>query len=361
MTRTALKALSLAMATLALQTQAVAAPTAEQLNSIKLYSDVTIAQDSVTGWGPWTEFEPPAAGSPPLNLPPATSDLYRTLPQLPDRELLGFGTFYTVLNNDTPVSSGAANAIILNGTALSPTSAGKLLPDSFELRLNAITGTYSPPNTVRLTLQADGTYQYASNQEFVKMTLFASPDAPTDAPSPVTFQQLVHYISGRDAEGNPVAQGTVVTGPIGYTTPVADIAALRRGNVVATYNGHSLLNALNEGVEGKVAPMTMTVNFGQSSWSGTWNNGVDANGAVGFSAAGTISGARFNSAPGSITALDSNNISGSVRGAFYGAQAAAVGGIADITKNNVRRVDPFIAFKQPAITPTPGTPTGGSQ
>ena len=355
-----LKTLALALSAIAVNMPVAAEPTAKQMNSIKLYGDVTIAQDSVTEWGPWTEFEPPAAGNPPLNLPPANAVLYRTLPLLADAELLGFGTFYTVVNNGTPVSDDQAFAVVVTGTSGSPTSPGKLLPDSLTLQTNAITGVYPPPNTVDLALQGDGTYRRVSNLEFDQLTLLASPDEPSDAtPAPVTFYQLISYISDGNTEGNPIVQGVATTGVIGRTTPITDIAALRLGNVTATYDGHSLVNQARVNQAG-VAPMTMTVNFGQSAWTGTWNSGRDTNGAVGFSASGRIAGAQFSSAPGSITALDSNNISGSVKGAFYGAQAAAVGGIADITKNNVHYVDPFIAYKQPAVapTPTPNVPSG---
>lgn len=367
-----LKALSLAAATLLLQSQAGAAPTSAELNSVKLYGDVTIAQDSVSGWGPWTEFEPPAAGNPPLAQLPGTSELYRTLPQAATPpgvtppevvtsppELVGFGAFYTLINNGTPVTDDRAHPVTLTGTAVSPASAGKLLPDTLVLQMNAVTGVYPPPTAVQLTRQEDGTYTRISNLEFTKLTLIASPDAPTNAPAPVSFYQLISYISDGNTESNATVQGVGHSGVIGYTTSITDIAALRLGNVVATYNGHSLVNQ-----QASLAPMTMTVNFGQSSWTGIWNNGADANGAIGFSASGSISGAQFNSTTGSITALDSNNISGSVRGAFYGTQAAAVGGIADITKNNVHHVDPFIAFKQPtpSTTPTPSPPSGaGSQ
>lgn len=359
MMTTPLKAIALAVAGLAMQSQALAAPTADQLNSIKLYSDVTIAQDSVTGWGPWTEFEPPAAGAAPLNLPPLTSDLYRNLPQVADTQggLLGFGVFFTVVNNGEPVSDGQGHALTLTGTEVSPASGGRLLPDVLGLQVNALTGTYpSSLTSVQLTRQEDGTYTRESDLGLTKLILVDSPDAPAGSVAPVTFYQFISYITGDDAEGDATVNGLSHTGVIGRTTAVNDIAALRLGNVIATYNGHSLTQL----DQGGLAPMTMTVNFGQSSWSGTWNNGVSANGAVGFSAAGTLSGAQFSSTPGSITALDSNNLSGSVRGAFYGAQAAAAAGIADITKNNVRHVDPFIAFKQApvSVTPVPTPPVG---
>lgn len=356
---TPLKAIALAVAALTLQAQAIAAPSEAQLNSIKLYSDVTIAQDSVTGWGPWTEFEPPAAGNPPLNLPPANSDLYRRLPQVANGggdqgALLGFSTFYTVVNDGGPVTDGQPNAITLTGTALSGTTAGNLLPNTLQLQVNPVTGVYPPPSTVQLELQADGTYRRVNNQEFTQLNVVASPDAPSGSTAPVTFYQLISYIAQGYAEGaDSAVQGVGHTGVIGITTSQSDMDGLLRGNVSATYNGHSLVN------QGSLAPMTMTVNFGQSTWTGTWNNGADANGAVGFSAAGSISGSQFSSTPGSITALDSNNVSGSVRGAFYGTQAAAVGGIADITKNSVRQINPFIAFRQPSITPTPNVPVGG--
>ena len=62
--QTALRATSLAAA-LVTGLSAHAATPAE-MQTIKLYGDVTIAQDSVKAWGPWEQFEAPAAGNPPV-------------------------------------------------------------------------------------------------------------------------------------------------------------------------------------------------------------------------------------------------------------------------------------------------------
>lgn len=349
MTNHSLKALTLAVATVLWQTQVAAAPTNAELNSVKLYGNVTIAQDSVTGWGPWTEFEPPAAGNPPLAALPTTPDLYRTLPQVatatppgptpvtptPERDLIGFGAFYSLITTpNAPDITDGPHPFSLAGTAVTPASTGSWLPDSFEMSITPMVGTSPAPSSSLLAVQADGSY--AGGTDTAQLKLIASPGTAVDAQATeASFYQFLSYISSPDERAPQVVTHV---GVIGYRSTAADMLDLRGRGVVATYNGQSTANATASFV-----PMSMRVDFGASTWTGVWNGGVTKNGAIGFAAAGNITGANFNSS--SITANDSNRISGTVTGAFFGPMAAAAGGVTDITKSGVRHVDSFLAVK----------------
>ena len=368
-----LKALSLAVATLLLQSQAQAAPTNAELNSVKLYGDVTIAQDSVSGWGPWTEFEPPAAGNPPLARLPGTSEFYRTLPQA-TTNLIGFSGYYSLANSGTAIVTKGPNPITVTGT---PTriSSGSFLPDSFVLQVTPSTaGEYPPPTAVPLIFDPSRGVHTSSltptPEGETLLALVSNPDSPVDAQAnQVSFYQLVSYIGAQEGGSSPQVVSHV--GVIGYGTPAGDMAALMRGNVNATYAGHSLTNG------DAFAPMTMNVQFGQGTWNGMFNNGANTtiqidNGdsttttkvAVGFSVqGGVINGSSFSTNAGSTFSATDGAVTGKVNGSFYGPQAAAVGGAYDVTKNGVRYVDPFIGVKTatPTVVPTPNTPVGGGQ
>jgi hypothetical protein len=170
----------------------------------------------------------------------------------------------------------------------------------------------------------------------IEATLIASPDL------------LAGYWSRSNPnDDQPKAWGYFV---YGTTTSAADMQALNAGNVTATYCG----------VTGFGNNMTLTAHFGSGTWSGAWNGGYDGavhyytgnsdpymKGQVGFTANGTISGVNLTST--SVGTNDSGTtVSGSVNGAFFGSNAAAVGGISDITKTygkdgSYRNVDVFVA------------------
>lgn len=157
------------------------------------------------------------------------------------------------------------------------------------------------------------------------------------------------YFSAQDG-----AEGYVA----GIPTPLADMAALQAGNVTASYAG------LTSGYKNTSyqSPVALTVNFGNGTWSGSWNNGADGNmyqttdsagraylvGQVGLNASGTVSGANFQST--SVSATD-GVVSGSVQGGFYGPQAVGMGGIVNVTKSategysNATYVDVFAGQK----------------
>ena len=169
---------------------------------------------------------------------------------------------------------------------------------------------------------------------------------------------LSRYVSGASEDTPGQWLNQTVQGVAGVTTSDADMSALRAGNVSATYVGF----------DGKsdhaYANVKLEVNFGNGSFTGSFNGGTDAynvsqattaqgtqlRGRVGFDVtSGVITGANFTST--GLSAAD-GRVTGSVTGAFFGPKAAAAGGVADITKTrhdgaytDARFTTPFLAIK----------------
>jgi C-lobe and N-lobe beta barrels of Tf-binding protein B len=151
-------------------------------------------------------------------------------------------------------------------------------------------------------------------------------------------------------------------GVAGVTTSDADMANLRASNATATYTGYDL-----NGLNAKVKPnVTLSVNFGNGSFTGSVNGGADRGtvqtqnttrgtqlaGLVGVNIdKGVITGANFMST--ALSATDGKIGAGSVvQGAFFGPSAAAAGGVVNITKTsdngaytNAIHVTPFLTVR----------------
>jgi hypothetical protein len=340
-----LKALSLAVAsTLLMQGHALAVASNAELNSIKLYGDVTIAQDSPEQWGPWTQFEAPAAGPGPLVLQKFNPELFRTLPvvagqapvvvpELP-KDLTGFGVFWN-LNTQTEDSDGP-HSLSLTGSSVTPSSTGSVFPDAMRTLTTPLsTGSYLQVDSGTLTLQEGGYSRDDGQGKITTLALIATDPADAEATQVSYYMKTIStYISSPD-ERAPMTSNEF--GVIGKLTPESDMARLANSVDVrdfqATYQGNSLLNN---------ASVILDVNFKTAQWSGSWNGGT---GNMGFDAVGSISGAQFSST--SVSTRDETSISGIVKGGFFGPNAGAAAGVSDITKGGVRTVDPFITYKQP--------------
>lgn len=167
-----------------------------------------------------------------------------------------------------------------------------------------------------------------------------------------SYETYVGQWSGRD--------GSYVTGT---ATNMAFLDTLNAGSVEADYVGF----AMHSGVD-----VAIHIDFGDSTWSGTWNGGRDGNvdvvvdnngvrhveGDVGFRVdAGHLSG------PNLIAdrlSADDGTVEGAVEGSFFGSQAQVVGGLSDITKtvtedtvgedgityDSARNVDTFVTVKE---------------
>ncbi|TAK86335.1 MAG: hypothetical protein EPO12_02580 [Aquabacterium sp.] len=358
-------AIAAAAALLALQAQA--APSAADLQQVKAYGNVSVAQDSAGSWGPWTEFEAPAAGStPPLGLGRSGGEPYRPIPgtiggptETP-ANVIGWGAFFD--NKGEAKQQGCVSidchSLQLLIQAQYP-SADALLPNSVNATLVPLsTGTPLLSQTGVL-LQEDGLPYYVRSND--KELIYAVPDPETANPAnPQDIQaafvrvSLNAYLNG-NTEAEPGSQSIYAV--VGVATSAPDMAALKGSNTTASYSGWDQYGNGADNVQ-------LTVNFGNSTWTGTWNGGQDGvvqastsgsgktviAGQVGFSASGTVAGSNFQST--SISAKDGTIGAGStVRGSFYGVQAAAAGGVADIIKSkgdgytNGRFVSPFLTVK----------------
>ena len=328
-----------------------APPTQDELQKIRLYGNVTIADDSVRSWGPWTEFEDTAAG--PQAAPQAAAgtrnESYRPVPQVTTPGVMGFGVFLTESGVQT---SPDLTPYELSGTitsAANPNSELPAWPQAILARTTALNtgeGTWLAAGAAMNLGPGDFWFNYASPSEsstpYVSLDLY--PGGWFYDPQEV---QATFY-SGKSYSGETV-QGT--WGVMGTPTSVSDLSSLRSQGMVATYSGYALDN------KGDNPSITMSVNFGNSTFTMTSNGGVDGTvrtetatsgatmlkGQVGYTATGTVNGVNFSS--NTITSGDQATISGKVKGAFFGPSAAAAGGVTDLTKNGARYTAPFLAVQ----------------
>ncbi len=388
-------------------TAQAATPTQADLDSVVLYGSTTIAQDSTSAWGIWDALEPTASGP---KLPRidnfGKADLYRPLAQFtlaaaPAVEadvlcsggsICGFGVFYdpyayggrftaaALTGSDSVaaqpyVDTGVEHSYAFTGSevaapatapvvvteqlaALSSTS----LPTAIELLSQVLNdGTFGMPNSGTLVRTEDG-YSSLGGKGDPSFGIYADSyyndyfDASA-VQATWYYGYLSRYVAGPD--GQPLQSGTqYVEGVAGITTSSADMSALRASGATATYAGY---DARGNSAKPNV---TLNVNFGNGSFTGSFNGGADGNnvytntseagpvlrGQVGFNVtSGTITGSTFKST--GLSATD-GTVKGAVTGAFFGPTAAAAGGVADITKTrtdgaytNGRFVSPFLTIK----------------
>jgi len=390
-------ALTLAALVLA-QSLANAAVSEDDLKKVKVYGNVTVAQDSVAKWGPWEEFEAPAAGPAQLaGIPATVREVYRPLPDVPVEglcaggSLCGFGAFTTetwVYGREQEFELGESpdiHPVVLQGRIV--TQDHPTRPDVSEpLRVAPGEGAYASlpyqvayagtplstgtlvfPDSGTLTLDyADiddgsdievGYYRsgWVSDTQYEYHELNAETVPVLGDPADTQIALFEHngyitdYVAGQQSKYGVSERNQELWGVIGYTTTDAEMSALRASGATATYQGYGWTNYSG-------TPVTINVNFGNSTWTGNWGGqegGRDSGyvrtyttntgntvlyGSVGFEAQGVITGVNLTST--SVSAADAASISGSVRGAFFGTNAAAVGGVVDITKTRVAPAAP---------------------
>lgn len=388
----ALSALTLAVCALG-HTGASAAASDDELKKTKVYGDVSIAEDSSSSWGPWSNFEPPAAG-------PATSsnqpivrpvELYRPLAQPASQpvpiglgcaggSLCGFGVFSGNDSMNNSYTSVPPHAWVATGS-VTPAEQG-LLPTTITLNMKALAEGVSLlfPDSGPLTLSQDDYYDAvysAPSSEVSGYEVYGHADAYLNDMAEqtlvagVNISQYVRGESSGESESYSY-QGRYGSGVLGFTTSDADMSALRANNATASYTGGTLDSGMGS--------VHVDVQFGAATWQATFNGGQDGKvgsytpygstapvlyGSVGFTAAGTISGVNLQS-----TSVGTNDVgasvSGYVRGAFFGPQAAAIGGVVDITKTKTMpaeavqtpaaaapqqaRVAPMVSTERPGYT-----------
>lgn len=418
-----------------------AAPTQAELDSIVLYGNTTIAQDSTSAWGIWESVEPTAAGN---SLPRTdrftATEVYRPLgqfsvssnstPVVQDQAaaicsgggICGFGIFYdghdyggymyTPVNSPSDLQARAQELVfqpvlpvhqpyaltaevvagpvreVVNPLPIGPSPIfgfpiplfpGQELPplmEQAEPRSNfpdALAVVSTPlaggkllqTGSKTMRHEGEGYYYLASGLKGENYSLYVDhwandyfSDLDTDIQATWYRGNLSRYVSGESEDMPSQYFNQTVQGVAGVATSDADMSALRAGNVSATYVGFDGKS------DHSYANVKLVVNFGNGSFTGSFNGGTDGNnvakantaqgtqlrGLVGFDVTtGVITGANFKST--GLAAAD-GVVKGSVTGAFFGPSAAAAGGVADITKTrtdgaytDARFTSPFLTIK----------------
>lgn len=390
-----LSALALACAA---SLSAQANPSNADYAKVVLYGDVTIAQDSTASWGIWEQLEPPAAGVQAPTIALRTSgDLYRPLGQLDpvppvnppvvveglcaSGALCGFGTLADrsakqpssagpqALRDPLP---GALNAFVMLPEALPADSdSASWLPARMRLQLQMLSG-----GTAGLTdispLNLDGTTHYYDDVtgevgEKMRLTTRLGDTRRSygvNGTADPFNGDLERYVIGNSDPSN-IYQ--TFSGVWGVTTTAVDMDTLSKGQVTATYFGRST----DDGKSSAGTPV-MRVNFGNGSFTASFNGGADGStylertatgtqvrGQVGFNVdAGVIRGSNFESTR--LSATD-GTVSGRVVGAFFGPGAAVAAGATDIIKTkvateaapgytNARHVNTFLLVKDGGLS-----------
>jgi hypothetical protein len=392
-----------------------AAPTQAELESIVLYGSTTIAQDSTSVWGVWEQIDPPAAGpAQPTANAASRSEWYRSLAQVsqpspnvptvpePTATLLcaggslcGFGRAQVSTNTFAPFSepstSDATNIFAYHLLATPVASELQVLERVAALggAPTTSTTTFTLPFAVSVQSQslsadaavlvsASGTLYFNGNGYSAKSRTETGFQSYSIAPLQQSASDNIAYDSATILAGwydNPVSKYVLGKGEtlqniqqyqqsmgvIGVTTSDADMAGLRASNATATYTGHD-----GYGLGGS-PNMKLSVDFGKGIFTGSLNNGTDGGvewqttargtqvaGPVGVIIdKGVITGANFMST--SLSAKDGSIKAGSVvQGAFFGPNAAAAGGVVNITKTtanytNATFVSPFMAVNDQLI------------
>lgn len=383
-TRTAstltLSALAMA-ASLLVQTSALAAASAEDLGKIKLYGDVTIAQDSTDQWGPWEQFEPPSAGPVSLSQLKFGSELYRPLAQsslqaatpfvIPDcagGRLCGIGFFtdstefsdeaqglvnHAFMTVGPEKSTGSSNAptgiygrsLTLQTTALTTGSvvfpeSGKLdmLYKPMPLDLNGLDGQDAQEALAAQEAQyTQNKYAYersvSDSVSGAGVSLELSP-LPADVgaketPEDTRFMhmRMLRYINATKTAELKILENSDFVGAIGYATSDSDMTTLRTIGAKATYRDQD-------------STWIMKVDFGNS----TANTVLDGK----YTAQQVITGRVVNST--SVTG--GGALAGSSIGAvFHGSMASSAAGIAQIVTTSGTSYHIGSMTKMPAEQP----------
>lgn len=354
-----------------------AGPSQEDLARVRLYGNVTIAQDSVNSWGVWEQFEPPAAGpgTPTVALPSA-AEFYRPLAtvEVPTGQLCASGALcafgvvremmklvaYPVGEMAVPgaLSEGyeragprmdvfVARPEVLAAGGGAGLEQGDWRPAGMVFRpldLNGASQALLPPSS-ELTVQSNMfngvSYAYGNGRLNVYSGYFGD-SAPPVGP-------MEGYVSG-----GGVADASII-GVIGVTSTVDAMSALQRGNVVVNYVGNTL---------GSGSPVALTVDFGQGRVvSGSFNEGRDSpwissytagngqryvGGGVGIDVqGGTVQGSNF-----VITQMSAKDgtVSGRIQGAFFGGQADVAAGAVDVVKSRTDGAYTNAAYKDVFFT-----------
>lgn len=344
----------------AVSLSAQANPNAPDYSKVVLYGNVTIAQDSTSSWGVWEEIEPPAAGTPvPLTSIRGGSELYRPLgqPTLPDTPQqpagacasgalcgfaqLSYAPFVSVGFTLTPQVVPAPE-----GTPTSPA----WLPGAMLISLTPLTGEVPAINGFGpLVYRGWNTYYFPGLKDgFMETQLGRTQNVYGVEASADPFDGIIApYVNG-SKETSTKGSGTlqVISGVWGVTTTAQDMDTLRQRQVIANYTGetwYGVGSTVKASVDFGTSTFTMIVNDGRDNGGVLVHvDGKHVIGRVGFEAAGVISGSNLRAT--NLSAKD-GTVSGQFVGAFVGANAAGMIGVADIVKTR-----PASSVGQPSYT-----------
>ncbi|MCH2241189.1 MAG: hypothetical protein MK041_04495 [Aquabacterium sp.] len=322
------RATALAAALLGCWGAAQAAATAEQLGTIKLYGDVTIAQDRVDRWGPWEEFEPPAAG--PLGFVAANLQFqrepYRPLPTPEDPDpvppevvarlceagsLCGYGT-QGVISGEVGSTSTTLQMITLERGSAENEDGSPPTP-SLSIRLDQLpSGTTESLSMLAKLEGADGTF-YGVPGDPRTSALVMLPVEDAD----YVVDEVPNFFLSTYVEGNGPRQ---LVGVVGRVTGTGAMTALRVEGQQASYRGWDFHQQ-----SGQMGSVSIDVNFGSGTFTYATEGGVQS-----YQAQGVIRGSGYVA-----TSFGTANTSGTLQGNFIGSNANGTVGGASVTQNGV--------------------------
>jgi len=343
----------------------------DKWKDVMAYGTIPIEKDSPTEWGPWTQFVQPAAG-PVAVLPsmpadgtayfrPESTDEYSPKYDLDLEEGFCKGgewcgyAVYTNARSDHGVKSRSGP---LPGRIALTLTPDEKVPDEIVLsqpiynkvggfaswRATGLFGADDPAFTESGDMTAAffniPANFFAHTEDSYSDTLYDK--AYANGLNPWGYpDEITKGFFGRNAETEDpsIEQGVNGIYIAGIPTALSDLSVLRADNFTAAYCGWAF-----QGSHVKI-----DVNFGPATWSGEWNGGYDGlvknmpdgtlSGKVGFTAQGDIKGTDFYSTKvGANDEVGPNGIlkvRGKVLGTFYGKDAKALAGVADITKTKI--------------------------
>ncbi len=244
----------------------------------------------------------------------------------------------------TNPADGSSPQVSVQNLPVAQTTPGGFVGSATDTTFHPALGPRSPAERFDHKSEVSGVLPYAANPDVVA-GYWSDGTLHYEAYTVLATVDNIIYNRTPDHTGGA---GQFVAG---VTTPQADLDKLQAGNVLASYGGSMLASG---------TPVGITVDFGHGTWNGSWGHStgaLDTSGAhiehlsngdylvgqVAFTASGTVSGANV------VSSRLSDGLTGKVQGAFFGANAGALGGTVDVHTviggDNVRHTDVFLTGK----------------
>lgn len=343
-------------------------------------------EDSVYQWGRWAVLAPAAGNEEVVAFAPAgTNDLGRcesgancpspiqlNEPTPPPQEMEGFcepGTTcgyarylraYTSTdgsNSESPTVAAVSNADGFDGPVPArfdlSLDQGENNLGSSEFQADADPYEHTLPVITSVLMSAryatDGRFQASGSDSNASSSASGFPQNSGD--TNLLHGPWSHVVDDGEASVDSIT-GYFVWGQ------VSNLDVIQGRSSTATYSGRMLTYG---------TPVSLNIDFGNGSWSGSWNGGADDNanirvldhsngtyveGVVGFNVDAGHFDTKGNLISDQITATDGIVTDGGVLASLYGGGANQVGGIVDITKStesyqNANHVDVFMTNEIP--------------